>query len=180
MHRRDHVFVAMFFGTILYAYIGFINYGKEFPNPFWPYLLGTLIGGMWPDFDILFGGIKNHRNPIWHSGLVHIGIGVSYMFTPDYPGFIFFLIFFCVGTSTHLFIDIIPGDCPKEYTSVGGRWGYRLDQLMKGKVHGNIKRIPEKHERKWLLWNAFFVFLMAVILYFKLQYAIDLDLPVGW
>jgi hypothetical protein len=180
MNRRHHIYVALFFGIIVYAVIGLINYGKEFPNPFWPFLLATLIGGMWPDFDILFGGIKNHRHPIWHSSLVHLGIGASYMFTPDYPGFIFFLIFFCVGTGTHLAIDIIPGTCPKEYTTIGSRWKYRLGEIFAGKVHGNIHHITKKHERKWLLGNALLLFLMALLLYMKLQFGIDFNMPVIW
>jgi len=180
MHGKDHFVVALTFGIIFYIVIGLVNYGNDFPNPFWPFLFGTLAGGGFPDWDITFGGIKRHRNPITHSSLIQIGITASYLFTPDYPGFIFFMMFFNLGAGTHLAIDIIPSNCPKEYTSIGSRWGYRLDKIMKGKAPGNIIGIDAKHEQKWLLGHALILFILAFILYLKLQYAIDLDLPVNW
>lgn len=181
MNGKDHFFTAMLFGTVLYIIIGYLNLGKDFPNPFWPYLFGTLTGGGFPDWDIMFG-IGKHRNPVSHSSILQIGITASYMFTPEYQGFVFFLIFFNIGAMSHLIIDTIPGSCPKEYETVGSRWGYRLDYIMhsKGKAPGNIHRVSDKHERKWLLGHAFILFILAFILYLKLQYAIDLNIPVNW
>lgn len=180
MNGKHHLYVALAFGTVLYIIIGLLHLGDNFPNPFWPYFFGTILGGAFPDIDITFGGIKRHRNPVTHSGILQIGITVSYMFTTDYSGFIFFLMFFFVGNASHLMIDIIPGSCPKEYTTIGGRWGYRLNKMLKGKTTGNIIGIPARHEQKWLLIHAGLLFLMAFLLYLKLQYGINLDMPVVW
>ena len=180
MNGKHHLYVALFFGTILYIIIGLVNLGKDFPNPFWPFLFGTLAGGGFPDWDITFGSIKRHRNTLTHSSIIQIGITASYMFTTDYPGFIFFLLFFNVASSSHLLIDIIPGKCPEQYTTLGGRWGYRIDHIRKGIAPGNIIKIPGKHEQKWLLTHALILFILAVVLYIKLQYAIDLDMPMVW
>lgn len=181
MNGKDHFFASLAFGIVFYVIIGYVNLGNDFPNPFWPFLFGTLAGGGFPDWDLVFG-IGGHRNPITHSSIIQIGITASYMFTPDYPGFIFFLIFFNIGAAVHLIIDVIPGTCKKEHDTTGKRWGYRIDYVMKanGKAPGNIHWIPGKHERKWLLTNALILLALAFILYLKLQYAIDLNIPMEW
>ena len=182
MNGKYHFWAALTLGTIVYIIIGWINLGNDFPNPFWPFFLDSIIGGLFPDLDRLIGGMGWHRNVIFHSSLLQIGITISYMFTPAYLGFIFFLIFFYIGTGSHLLLDMIAGSCPPEYESIVSRWGYRLGQIRRGKVTGNIVgppfRISSKHEQKWLLFHTSLLFLMAFLLYLKLQYGIDFDMPV--
>lgn len=184
MNGKHHFWVAVVTGTIIYILISVIHIGDEFPNPFWAYILGSMIGGAFPDFDMMIAGMRSHRNSITHSGLIQTFITLSYLFADDYSGFIFFLMFFFIGTATHLLIDIIPNKCPKEYETVGSRWGYRIDRIRKNKVSGHIVgppfRVPSKHERKWLLNNALLLIILTILLYTKLQYGIDLDIPVGW
>jgi len=174
--------VSIFTGTIIYIIIGYVHIGDEFPNPFWPFVLGSLLGGLFPDMDRLIGGIRIHRNVISHSGIIQTGITISYLFTPDYSGFIFFLVFFFIGTGTHLSIDMIYESCPKEYKEAGvyHRWAYRLERLRQGKSPGHIVGPPFKirsnRQQLWLLSNAVLLFTLAVILYFKLLLGIDLGL----
>lgn len=57
MNGKYHFWAALTLGTIVYIIIGWINLGNDFPNPFWPFFLGSIIGGLFPDLDRLIGGM---------------------------------------------------------------------------------------------------------------------------
>lgn len=166
---------------IIHVFLSIHHFGQEFPNPNMAAFFGGVVGALFCDFDMIFG-MKSHRNSIMHSCFFPLIFTVSYLFA-QYPGLTYQLMFFCIGVASHLILDIIPASVPKEDRgNIGSRWWWRLGQVARGKVGGNIVGPPfgvgPRNEQKYLILNALICMVLAMVNYLALTGVISVAIIV--
>jgi len=190
MNGKDHFAAGFVAFMLVHLLLSVFHLGDDFPNPTYAAFTGAvLIGAFLPDIDKMPGSMKYHRNTITHSSIIPLLLSVSYGFTAAYPGLVYQLVFVCIGNATHLLLDIIPNTVPAEMreakADIIDRWAWRIREIRAGRVGGVIKGPPfgisSQNEQKWLLGHALVCFLLAFLLYLKLLFGVDLDLPtIDW
>lgn len=172
MHGKHHLMAGLILTIIIHVFLSVHHFGEPFPNPNMAAFFGGVVGALFCDFDLIFG-LKFHRNSLMHSSFFPFIFTISYLFDVSYPGLTYLLLFFNIGVVSHLLLDIIPASIPKENRgNIGGRWWWRLGQVARGKVGGNIVGPPfgvgPRNEQKYLILNALICMALAMINYLTL------------
>jgi len=192
MNGRTHViygFIISFivFGVLAYLTItrGF-DFGGFFGIPaFLTFFGGTVLGTLFSDYDILIAPENKrmalHRYTLSHSAIFPLLATTSYAFTNDVTARIF-LLFICVGMSTHLAFDLFISNM-EGYTFID-RWAKRIYQFARGNVGGTFKgpgaKWANKHERAYLIIHALICIACAYILFWGIYNGIDIDIWWNW
>ena len=151
VHSMEHKIWA---GTIFTLYYFLLEHQLNiFQIPFWPAFFMAILGAHFPDFDLDFG-VRYHRSPITHSALIPTIIFLYYLyFRPEDLVLILLSVFF-LGYSSHLILDIFPSKASLLK---------RISSIFKNYVPGNVKGIPKRYEKKFLVVSGIICFLYASV-----------------
>lgn len=120
---------------------------------FWIAWLLVIFGSYFPDIDLDFG-TKFHRSFITHSHFVPLFFQFVYLIKPDVVTIELFGFFF-MGYSSHLLLDILPSS--KSFFKQFWPW------FLYHHTPGDIRGIPEKYERPWLVLTGLYVALLSAL-----------------
>jgi len=190
MNGKTHVIYGFLVSILVFAglsYLALTIEGLDFGGLFGiPALLmfggGTILGAMFPDYDILLAPskqrLKLHRNTLTHSSIIPVAATIAYAFTDDITARVF-LLFICVGMATHLWFDMFISDV--EGMTFINRWGKRLFYFFQGNVGGTFKGSGHKwanqHKRAYLIIHATICMICAGILFWGIYNGITIT---GW
>lgn len=182
MYRKHHAIAALVLTVLFYLIVFYLTYLIEFPNPLAAGLFGGIVGGILPDWDLIFLKEGEHRHWFFHSALIPGAIFTGYLFDGSYEGLSFLWMFLFLGTGIHLLLDLLPTTIPKEYNqSFWKRWQYRHMRFRQGKVGGKIVSpfnvTTNRRRRYWLIINALICFALAITTYWLLQTGFVLERP---
>jgi len=173
MNKKHHVYGGMLILALIHIIISIFHLHDSFPNPTFALAVGYF-GINFPDEDMIDGSLRFHRSAITHSCIIPLLITISYLFS-GFFAVIYFVMYFPLGVSTHLFLDIITNSIPSEYSStLTSRWKYRIKKLSRGEVSGKFKgplaAIANKNKLAWLLINGLICIVLAGVLYCRILY----------
>jgi hypothetical protein len=161
MNRAEHKLWACVAFTIVF--LAFFFFGSAsirlavLNASFLGYII-TAAASHGPDLDLDFG-IKYHRSPITHSPIIPAVVFVFYFISSFSFPVLFLVSSFFIGYGSHLFLDLIP--------PTGSAFGERVSKWFKQKLEGgapgDIRGIPEKHERNWLKISGIIITIFFIL-----------------
>jgi len=123
---------------------------------FWPALFMVIVGAHFPDFDLDFG-TRYHRSPLTHSFIIPLALAIFYLLQRPSPDVMRLLAFFFLGYSSHLFLDIFPAKASILARAIAPFKNY---------TPGDIRGIPEKMEKPWLIGSGLLTLALAILYLF--------------
>jgi len=123
----------------------------------------VLIGAHFPDFDLDFG-TRFHRSPLTHSFIIPSLLFIAYFHGTRDTTVLRLLSMFFMGYASHLFLDIFPAKA-----SILARFLAPFKHY----TPGDIRLIPEKWEKPWLIISGLITLAFAFAL-------LSLSLPPNW
>ncbi|MFX1521224.1 MAG: hypothetical protein ACFFCD_15025 [Promethearchaeota archaeon] len=161
INKAEHKFWAALAFTIVflvYFFFGSPTIRIAVINASFLGYLIVIAASHFPDLDLDFG-IKYHRSPITHSPIIPVAVMIFYFLSSFSFSVLFLVASFFIGYSSHLFLDLIP----PTGSAFGSRVSKWFEQRLKGGAPGDLRGIPEKYERNWLLVSGIIVAIFFVL-----------------